>query len=68
MVDQNIGRLTFATRNTYLYKNIVEIPPLLMQDYTLTSSTCGLKTIKIKSFINTQTNIMRLQFEKDKFV
>ena len=49
-------------------KNKVAIPPLLMQDDTLTVSHCGFKTTKINSFINTQTNIIGLQFGKDKCI
>ena len=68
MVDNNLGKFAVATSNIYLYKNKVAIPPLLMQDDTLTVSRCGFKTTKINSFINTQTNIMGLQFGKDKCI
>ena len=37
----------------------------MMQDDTLAVSTCGFKTMKIN---NTQTNIMGLQFGKDKCI
>ena len=68
MVDNNIGKLAVATSNIYLYKNKVAIPSLQMQDDTLTVSRCRFKTTKITSFINTQTNIMGLQFGKDKCI
>ena len=68
MVDNNIGQLALNTSNIYLYKNKVVIPPLLMQDDTLTVSQCGFKTTKVNSFINTETNIMGLQFGKDKCI
>ena len=51
-----------------MYKNQVEIPPLLMQDDTLAVSECGYKTIRMNNFLNTQTNIMSLQFGRDKCV
>ena len=68
MVDSYIGKLAVTTGNTYIYKNKVEIPPLMMQDDTLTVSTCGIKTLKMNNFINTQTNLMGLQFGKKKCV
>ena len=46
----------------------VEMPPLMMQDDTFALSTYGFKTMKINSLINTQTNIMGLQFGKDKCI
>ena len=51
-----------------MYKNKVEIPPLLMQDDTLAVSKCGYQTTKINSFLNTRTNVMGLQFGKDKCI
>ena len=51
-----------------MFKNKVAIPPLLMQDDTLTISTCGFKIRKISEFINAGTNLMGLQFGQDKCV
>ena len=68
MVDHHIGKMAVATKNIYMYKNKVEIPPLMIQDDTLAVSTCGLKTTKMNNLINTQTNIMGLQFGKDKCI
>ena len=51
-----------------MYKQKVEIPPLMMQDDTLAVSTCEVKTLKMNNFINTQTNLMGLQFGKKKCV
>ena len=45
MVDQHIGKEAVISKNTYMYKNKVEIPPLMMQDDTLAVSVCGIKTI-----------------------
>ena len=68
MVDQNIGKAAENTGNIYMYKNKVRIPPLMMQDDTLAISVCGIKTTKINNFLNTRTNIMGLQFGRDKCV
>ena len=51
-----------------MYKGQVKIPPLIMQDDTLTISTCGVKTLKMNQFLNTNTNLMGLQFGSDKCV
>ena len=51
-----------------MYKKKVEIPPLMMQDDTLAISTCGFETTQMNSFINTRSNIMGLQFGRDKCV
>ena len=51
-----------------MYKNKVPIPPLIMQDDTLTISTCGTKTKQINSLVNTRAIIMGLQFGKGKCV
>ena len=39
-----------------------------MQDDTLAVSECGNKTTKMNNFLNTHTNIMGLQFGRDKCV
>ena len=68
MVDKNIGKVAISARNVYMYKNKVEIPPLMMQDDTLAISVCGFRTTKTNTLINTRTNIMGLQFGRDKCV
>ena len=68
MVDRNIARIAIETKNIYMYKGQVEIPPLIMQDDTLSVSTCGYKTTKINNLVNTRTNIMGLQFGREKCV
>ena len=67
-VDTNIGKIAVSTGNTYLYKTKVEIPPLMMQYDTFAVSVCGFKTTKMNNFINTWTNILGLQFGRDKCV
>ena len=67
-VDKNIGKTAVITGNVYLYKNKVLIPPLMMQDDTLAVSVCGFKTTQMNNFINTRTNMMGLQFGRDKCV
>ena len=68
MVDKNIGKVAISARNVYMYKNKVQVPPLMMQDDTLAISVCGFRTTKTNSLINTRTNIMGLQFGRDKCV
>ena len=68
MVDKNIGKIAVIAGKTCMYKKKVEIPPLMMQDDTLSISACGIKTTQMNSFINTRTNIMGLQFGRDKCV
>ena len=68
MVDQHIGRKAIETGNTYLYKNIVQIPPLAMHDDTLGISECGMRTKAMNEFLNMRTNLMNLQFGIDKCV
>ena len=68
MVDKNVVDPAVSTRCVYMYKNKVEIPPLIMQDDTLSVSECGVKTIKINNLINTRTKSMGLQFGPDKCV
>ena len=45
IVDHNISKNGLSTNNTYMYKNQVEIPPLIMQDNRLAISEYGYKTI-----------------------
>ena len=68
MVDKNIGSPAINAQNVYLYKGKVPIPPLTMQDDTLGVSECGFKSRKTNNFLNTRTNIMGLQFGRDKCV
>ena len=67
-VDSNIVKPVLRTENVYLYKDKVSIPPLIMQDDTLTVSNCGYKTQKITTLLNTCTSTMRLQFGSSKCV
>jgi hypothetical protein len=62
MVDKYIGEKALQTGHIYFYKNKVEIPPLAMVNDTLGISDCGLKTKSMNQFLNTQTNLMNLQF------
>lgn len=67
-VDVNIVKPAIDAGNVYLYKNKVPIPPLIMQDGTLTISVCGNETKKINKLLNTQASIMGLQFGVEKCV
>ena len=62
MVDQHIGKKALETGQVYYYKNKVMIPPLAMVDDTLGISECGIKTKSMNQFLNTRTNLMKLQF------
>ena len=68
MVDENISKRAMATHNFYMLKDKVTIPPLIMQDDTLAISTCGHKAKQMVELLNTCTNLMCLQFERDKCV
>ena len=61
-VDSNIVKPATKTGNVYFYKEKVPIPPLVMQDDTLTVSKCGFKTQTVTTLLNTCTSIMGLQF------
>ena len=67
-VDTNVVKPAVVTGNVYMYKNKVPIPPLIMQDDTLTVSLCGKKTKSMNKLINTCTSNMGLQFGTDKCV
>ena len=47
---------------TYMYKGVVEIPPLGMVDDLLCFSDCGFKSVMMNTFINFKTNSKKLQF------
>ena len=68
LANTNISKKAIITGNVYMYKNKVPIPPLLMQDDTLAISACGFKTTQVNELINTNTNIMGLQFGREKCV
>jgi hypothetical protein len=67
-VDSNIVKPALKTGNVYFYKDKVPIPPLIMQDDTLSVSTCGYKTQNITTLLNTCTSKMGLQFGIKKIV
>ena len=65
-VDSNIVKPAIKTGNVYFYKDKVPIPPLIMQDDTLSVSTCGYKTQNITTLINTCTSKMGYSLERKK--
>ena len=67
-VDVNIVKPAISTGNIFMYKDKVPIPPLIMQDDTLTVSACGMKTSKMNTMINTHASVMGLQFGSEKCV
>ena len=67
-VDRGLVKPTIETGHVYMYKEKVKIPPLIMQDDTLTISKCGIETKSMNSIVNTCTSLMGLQFGSDKCV
>ena len=53
-------------KHLYAYKNCVGIPPLAMVDDLLSISECGVETVKTNAFLNSKTNLKKLQFGGDK--
>ena len=51
---------------TYKYKDIVEIPPLIMLDDLITISECGHKTAMVNSYVKFKTSSKKLQFGNQK--
>ena len=51
---------------TYKYKDIVEIPPLIMLDDLITISECGHKTTMVNSYVKFKTSSKKLQFGNQK--
>jgi hypothetical protein len=49
-------------KHLYLYKDEVAVPILTMVDDALAVSECGYKTNMLNSFINTKTNMKKLQY------
>ena len=49
-------------KHLYLYKDCVKIPILSMVDDALAISECGYKASMMNAFINTKTNIKKLQY------
>ena len=46
----------------YYYKEEVEVPPLAMVDDLVCISTCGINSVKMNAFINSKSNLKKLQF------
>ena len=58
-----IGKLcTERGEHMYKYKDLVDIVPLAMVDDLLGIAPCGLKSLALNSFINTQIEMKRLKF------
>ena len=53
-------------KHLYLYKEIVEVPPLAMVDDIVTISECGHKTTAMNAFIDTRASCKKLQFGVNK--
>ena len=53
-------------KHLYQYRGCVGIPPLAMIDDLLSISECGVESVKSNAFLNSKTNIKKLQFGGDK--
>ena len=59
-----VGQKSFITEaeNLYVYKRMVKIPPLGFVDDILTVAKCGLQSLSLNAFINTQIETKKLEF------
>ena len=46
----------------YIYKGKVGVPPLAMVDDLVCISKCGIESVKMNSYINSKSNLKKLQF------
>ena len=53
-------------QHLYFYKDEVPVPPLAMVDDLLIVTECGYKSSMADLYINTKTNLKKLQFGTDK--
>ena len=53
-------------KHLYQYRGVVGIPPLAMVDDLLSVTECGVESVKVNGFLNSKTNIKKLQFGEDK--
>ena len=53
-------------KHLYQYRNCIGIPPLAMIDDLLSISECGVESVKSNAFLNSKTNIKKLQFGGEK--
>ena len=66
LVD-NIGKeCIIEDKYLYSYKGVVEVPPLGMVDDLICVSKCGPDSVMMSSYVNTQTNLKKLQFGPEK--
>ena len=52
----------------YTYRETIKIPPLAMVDDIVAVSVCGIETVDMNSYLNTKTNLKKLQFGTKKCV
>ena len=53
-------------KHLYQYRGVVGIPPLAMVDDLLSVTECGIESVKVNGYLNSKTNIKKLQFGEDK--
>ena len=50
------------------YRRQVKVPPLSMIDDVIAVSDCGSSTVEVLAYLNTKTNIKKLQYREDKCI
>ena len=50
----------------YMYRNSVGVPPLTMIDDCIGAAKCGIDSIELNEFLNTKTNMKKLQYSETK--
>ena len=54
-------------KHLFTYKKLVKVPPLAMIDDILAVAECGMRSLATNTFINTKTEIKKLEFSRPKF-
>ena len=65
-VDSIAKECVVRDRNMYTYRGEVKVPPLTMVDDLLGVVECGVKSVKLNSYLNSKTNMKKLQYGEDK--
>lgn len=66
-VDSIAKECVVRDRNMFTYKGDVKVPPLTMVDDLLAVAQCGVKSVKLNSFLNAKTNMKKIQYGEEKF-
>ena len=66
LVDSVGKECTEEGKYLYMYRNTVGVPPLTMIDDSIAVGKCGMESILVNEYLNTKTNIKKLQYNEDK--